>query len=298
MRSLAKKPEDRFQTARDFRKEIEAVVKDADVGSMETMRMSRDAMAAARTSSGGLARSVAPAKAAPPLKPVPAPTATPADSIADSLEPDAGGGLAPRRGKPWLWLGLGGVVAAAGAAVLVLTMGGGKSPPKKPVAGSGTGSAPLGAFLPADISWSSQKAFAERGLDVRCVAACDLGAIAAMHDDAVARFRAFAERKHPGADKAIAAQPLTVLVVPQRVLCDDRTYETQHAPEGCAREGSYYRPLERTLLVLDDANHLRGNLSSGIAEAICVHQPIAGVCDAIDAFAAESASLESKGSPH
>ncbi|MCA9677427.1 MAG: protein kinase, partial [Myxococcales bacterium] len=44
LRSLAKKPEDRFQSARDFRKVLEAVLKDADVGLAETQRLSRDSM--------------------------------------------------------------------------------------------------------------------------------------------------------------------------------------------------------------------------------------------------------------
>src|SRR5262249_21024198 len=54
MRSLAKKAEDRFQTARDFRKALEPLLKDADAGHDETLRMSREAMAQARTRSGGL----------------------------------------------------------------------------------------------------------------------------------------------------------------------------------------------------------------------------------------------------
>ncbi|MBZ0232086.1 MAG: serine/threonine protein kinase, partial [Deltaproteobacteria bacterium] len=49
MRSLMKKVDDRFPTARDFRKELEAALRDGDVGHAETQRMSRDAMAAARS---------------------------------------------------------------------------------------------------------------------------------------------------------------------------------------------------------------------------------------------------------
>ena len=89
----------------------------------------------------------------------------------------------------------------------------------------------------------------------------------------------------------VAPRPITLLVVPQQVMCDPRTYETHQAPEACQTEGSYYRPIEQTLLVVADRAHLATNLPRGLAEAICVHQPIDGVCDSssIDAFAAEVA---------
>jgi eukaryotic-like serine/threonine-protein kinase len=295
MRSLAKRADDRFASARDFRKALEHVSKDADVGHAETLRMSRDAVAAARTASGGQARAAAaPAPTAKVVAPAAASAAERPAALADALEPSDRSRRVPKRGRPWLLIGLAGAVAIAGAAVLVVTMTGGKgaAPGKRPPAASGAS----GPFLPAEVTWSVSKSFPDRGLEVRCAEACDADAIAALHDEAVSRFRAFAARRHQGA--TVAAQPLTVLVVSQRVLCDDRTYETRHAPANCAGEGSYYRPLERTLLVVDDAAHLRSNLSSGIAEAICVHQPIASVCDAIDAFAAESASAQSKGGPH
>jgi hypothetical protein len=291
MRALAKKPDDRFQTARDFRKELELAVKDADVGKAETLRMSRDAIAQARTHSGGQQRSQAIAPAKKPATPAPPPASDERpESIADALEPGVSSTSAARASKtPWLLIGLGGAVVVAGAVVAALMLGGGKKPhAKKPPPPQGSdGSAAHGPFLPPEVSWTSQQAFPDRDLDVRCAGVCDPAAVAATLDDAFARFRAFAAKHKAG--ETVAAQPLTLLVIPARVLCDARVYETGHAPDNCAQESYYYRPLERTLLVVDDTAHLRANLSAALAEAICVHQPNLAACESIDRFAKESA---------
>ena len=285
MRSLAKKMDDRWQSARDFRKELEAVAKEADLGKAETMRMSREAVAAARTQSGGQPRSNAPAPVAP-AKVAAAAAEVRMQSIADALEPDHDTAATPRRPTPWLLIGLGGAVVVAGAVVAFLMLGGGKPHARKPPP-AGSGSATHGPFLPPGVSFASQKDFPDRHLDVRCAQPCEPDAIAQLHDDAIARFHAFADKRQKGV--AVAAQPLTLLVVPQPELCDARIYEGGKAPDDCGREGSYYRPLERTLLVVDDAAHLRANLSSGVAEVSCVHQENLAACDSIDAFAKESA---------
>jgi hypothetical protein len=283
MRSLAKKMDDRWQSARDFRKELEAVAKEADVGKAETLRMSREAVAAARTQSGGQPRSTAPNT---PSKIAAAAAEVRMQSIADALEPDHEAPAPRKRPTPWLLIGLGGAVVVAGAVVAFLMLGGGKGHAKKPPP-AGTGHATQGPFLPPGVTFSSQKAFPDRQLDVRCAQPCEPDAIAQLHDDAVTRFRAFAEKRQKGV--AVAAQPLTLLVVPQPELCDARIYEGGKAPDDCGREGSYYRPLERTLLVVDDTAHLRANLSAGLAEVICVHQENLAACDSIDAFSKESA---------
>ncbi|HTJ46481.1 MAG TPA: serine/threonine-protein kinase [Kofleriaceae bacterium] len=286
MRSLAKKPDDRFQTAREFRKELELAVKDADVGKAETLRMSRDAVAQARTHSGGQQRSQA--VTAPEPKDKPEVAEVRAESIADALEPAASTTRARRSKTPWLLIGLGGAVVVAGAVVAVMMLGGGTShAKKKPPPEGSAGSAAHGPFLPPEITWAAQQTFADRGLDVRCAGSCDTDDIARDVDDAFARFRAFAAKRKAG--ETVAAQPLTLLVIPARVLCDARVYETGHAPDNCAQESYYYRPLERTLLVVDDTAHLRANLSAALAEAICVHQPNLAACEAIDLFAKESA---------
>jgi serine/threonine protein kinase len=298
MRSLAKKPEDRFQSAREFRKELEAVSKDADVGKAETLRMSRDAVAAARTFSGGQARSKA-ASAAPATKPAPSPAVTaPATppSIADALEPAESGIRSSKRPTPWLLIGLGGAVVVAGGVVAALLLGGGGKGHAKhaaqPPAASG---APHGPFLPPGVTWAAQHDFPGRQLDVRCAQPCEPEHIATMHDDAIGRFRAFADKRQKGAK--VERQPLTLLLVPQQVMCDAHTYEKGAVPADCAQQGSYYRPAEDTLLVADNAQRLCANLAQGLYEVICIHQQDLAACAAIDEAEA-GACPETPGAPH
>jgi tRNA A-37 threonylcarbamoyl transferase component Bud32 len=283
MRSLAKKPGDRFESARDFRKALEAALKDADVGHAETLRMSRDKLPTATATR-------APAVARPAAAAVAAASPEPAE-LAATLEPEgAAPASAPSR-KPWLWIGLATAVVAAGTAVLVITMRGEntKTRPPAPVAPP----TPAGAFLPADTTWAQQASFPGQALEVRCASACEPAAIAALEADVLHRFAAFAAARHPGA--TLETRPITLLLVPQQVLCDPRTYETGQPPATCQHEASYYRPIERTLLVVDDHDRLGASVAAGLAEAICVHQPISGACDAIDAFVQ---SAGKGGSPH
>jgi serine/threonine protein kinase len=295
MRSLAKKPDDRFQTAREFRKELEAVAKDADVGKAETLRMPREAVAAARTASAGQARAKV---IAPPDSTRPAPTPSDvarAASIADALEPAAP--VAPRRKPtPWLLIGAAGAVVVAGAVVAVLMLGGGgKSHAKRPPAPPPLASGAHGPFLPPGVTWASARAFPGRQLDVRCAQPCEPDRIAAMHDDALARFRVFAEKHQKGAK--VERQQLTLLLVPQQVMCDARTYEKGSVPAHCDQQGSYYRPSEETLLVSDNPARLCANLAQGLYEVICIHQQDLAACAAIDEAEA-GACPESPGAPH
>jgi eukaryotic-like serine/threonine-protein kinase len=89
MRALAKRPDDRFQTARELRKALEAVAKDADVGLAETQRMSRDAVAPP------LPAAIADVTAPLGPRPTAAPNVT---GLADKLEPTGAHAAAPAAG--------------------------------------------------------------------------------------------------------------------------------------------------------------------------------------------------------
>ena len=277
MRSLAKKAEDRFQNARDFRKILEALLKDVAPGHDETLRMSRDAMAQARTRSGGQARTAS--------APTPAAEQSMVADLAPRLEP-TGSLHAMRRRAPWLWLGLGGLVAIAGVGVLIVTM---RGDPVTRVAtaeaGAGEGAAVAPVFEPADVTWSASATFADQGLTVRTAAPWDPGEIAAAHRTVSARWAKFLAKRGAAPARPL---PMTVLVVPPRVFCDRRTYERE-LPGGCQTTGNYYRPVEQTLLIVDDRAHLELNLANGVADATCVHDAAPGACDAVNAFIAEIA---------
>jgi serine/threonine protein kinase len=108
MRALAKRADDRWESARDMRKVLDTALREVDIGLVETQRVSRDLL-------GDIVRTPA------SLEPV-ARIATASD-LADQLEPSPPP-LRPRRKKslaPWLVLAL--LVVAGGAAVAVIAFG-------------------------------------------------------------------------------------------------------------------------------------------------------------------------------
>jgi serine/threonine protein kinase len=147
LRTLQKKVEDRFQSAREMRKALEEVLKAADLGLAETQRLARDSISPVLSSSSPTAPGgrVVPSPAAPALA---SPSAA-HTGLADRLEPmtgavEAAGMATARRGRPWLWLGLGGVVVAAGAVVAVMML-------------KGNGEAGAGAAKPGDGATAAVK---------------------------------------------------------------------------------------------------------------------------------------------
>jgi serine/threonine protein kinase len=274
MRSLSKKADDRFATARDFRKELEGVLKDGDVGFAETQRMSRDAMADARSR-------IASASAAP-SRPAMSPDAvtrpmkeSSLTGLADKLEPsDASGAEVATTGKPRtaLWLGLGGLVLVAGAAVaFIATRGGGSAnaAPDAPVV-----AAPK-EFQPAGVSWKASSDFGGDGITVRVAEPLDW-----PPDDVVGAYRqvkkalpAVLAKKAPAATKF--PEHITVQIVPKDLLCDPRILDGSESVD-CKTKFSYYRVTDRTLLVADDRPQLALNLAASVAEIVCIYNELAG----------------------
>ena len=279
MRSLAQKADDRFESARDFRKELEAVLKDADLGHAETMRMSRDAMAEAR------ARVPAGPVAARPSKPSPSPespasaavTRNLRDSVtglADRLEPGESGAAdtVPRK-RSGLWLGLGLLVLVAGAAVaFVVTRGEGAS------GGAAIDAAATAVprdFQPAGVTWKGSGEVPADGLVVRVAAPLDWPPA-----DVAAAFRkvrrvlpSVLAQKAPGA--ATFPERITVQIVPREVFCDRRILEGAQTVDGCKTLSIYFRVADRTLLVTDDKAQLETNLAQGVAEIVCIYNELA-----------------------
>ena len=277
MRSLAKKAADRFASARDFRKELEEALKDANDGFAETQRLSRETVAKARSG----------AVASDPVLPVTSPDAAPAQvtapatraakvaagdgpkvtALADELEPDARRASAPpSRGLPWLWIGLGTLVLAAAAAVLWrLERHRGDTAAPPPTA--------AGLRLPP-LTWQPDAGSPERHLTVRVVASSRWRApeVAA----AAARIRGLippmlARHGHAGDP---VEPPLTILVVPQEVMCAPGVVDSTE--RRCNELGNYYRLHEKTLLLVDtDDQQLRdGQLAEGLGEVACLYNEV------------------------
>jgi serine/threonine protein kinase len=277
MRSLAKKADDRFPTARDFRKELEGVLKEGDVGHAETLRMSRDAMADARSRV---------AAAAPPVTP---PSASSSDAATRNLRENNPTGLADRlepgdtgtersssgtgRSRTGLWLGLGVVVLLAGAGVGVLVLkgnGGGSAA----AADAPTTVAPK-EFHPAGITWKASSEFSDDGITVRVADPLDWtpADIAAAYRKVKAALPRVLQKRAPAATKF--PEHLTVQVVPKDVLCDPRILDGADTVD-CKTLFTYYRVTDRTLLVAADRTQLDPNLASSVAEIVCIYNELPG----------------------
>lgn len=276
MRSLAKKADERFATARDFRKELEEALKEANDGFAETQRLSRETVAKAR--SGVVASD--PVLPVPPTGPIQSTTpatraakaaaasdAAKLTSIADKLEPDAPR-PPPSRGLPWLWIGSGTLVLVAAAAVLWrLQHTSAKAPPPPPPP------PPRGLALPP-LAWKPEATFPDEQLAVKVVAAskwqpADIAA-------AAGRIRALIPElltKH-GRTEPPVVQPLTIVVVPQEIMCAPGVVDSTERK--CNDIGNYYRLQEKTLLLVDtDDQELRDNqLAEGLGEVSCLYNDV------------------------
>ncbi len=276
MKSLAKKADDRFESARDFRKELESVLREADVGHAETLRMSRDAVADARVRKPAPAAASSPGAAAPstPAARPDAVTRNLRDNVtglADRLEPSDTGLAAAVTGKrrTGLWLGLGALVLVAGAAVaFVATRGDGKPA----VAHDAPPPAPVPEFQPAGVTWVGSGDFAADGITVR-VALPDWAPadVAAAYRKVKKVLPAVQARQAPGATKY--PERITIQVVSKEVLCDPRTSESGEIVD-CKDLTSYFRIGERTLLVAGERDGLEANLATAVAEIVCVYNEI------------------------
>lgn len=276
MKSLAKKADDRFATARDFRKELEEALKDANDGFAETQRLSRETVAKAR--SGVVASD--PALPVPPTGPIQSTTpgtraakaaAASSDpgkvtSIADKLEPD-GPPAAPSRGLPWLWIGSGTLVLVAAAAVLWrLQRAPAKAPPAPPPPAPGLP-------LPA-LAWKPEATFPDEQLTVKVVAASrwQPAEIAAAAGRVRALIPALLTKR--GRTEPPVVPPLTIVVVPQEIMCAPGVVDS--IERKCNDIGNYYRLKEKTLLLVDtDDQELRDNqLAEGLGEVSCLYNDV------------------------
>ncbi|MBP6837974.1 MAG: protein kinase [Kofleriaceae bacterium] len=270
--SLAKKPADRFASARDFRKAIEAVLKLEDVGIAETMRLARDSLAPALRAgdvSKPTASAVAPVSTSPgrPAK---------ATTLADKLEPSGAHPVARPSSTPWPVI-IGAVVAVAATAVgAVLYVRRDRTPaatapvrPERPA-----------AFQPPGQAWTSQYDDGALGF-YSTDPAVDAQAVRKVFTEAVGELDRFIAERIAG--EQLAIRPLNVIAVPAAVLCSPATYTerkrdgTLHTSpvdaEVCKTRRFYYRTTDRSLLVRADEVGLPRAVREGVADFVQIHRP-------------------------
>lgn len=267
MRSLAKAPDDRFATARDFRDALEAALVDGDLGEAETLRMTRDLVMS-----------------------IPKGNARPTESLADlasALEPtgegenfEEGTDVIPAgaRRKPVLWVALAGLVAVATAVVGVIVVrgdGSGKAASPPPVADARSAPALVEPFRFDDTAYAVEQVFEPDKLRVMSIEAADPGELRAQVQTGLDRFAAFLRER--GHNDPLAVQPMTIQRVPREYMCRDALYTDSPGSKSCDNE-AWYRAREQTLVVAQGEKQ-EISVIVNVAFAICLQQRIT-LCDA------------------
>jgi len=271
LRSLAKRPEDRFTSAREMRKLLEGVLRADDVALVETQRLGRDVLGQLRGA-------------------VPGPEASQSDDAlprararAGDLGPEARSGRRgadPRRGKtrlgPWLAVALATLVAGAAITTVMLRRAG-RYRPSVAIAGVAlTKGATVGKLV------------------VETDGAIDPHELATQYAHTLEALRDYA--RTTGSDTRIEiADPVDVLLaVPAAALCEPTAYLDHQAPPNCASAQSATAigaKGTRRLMVVSDPTQLVPALRRGVAQAVCEFSPASDdklarhLCDVTARFA-------------
>jgi serine/threonine protein kinase len=246
MRSLAKKATDRFDSARDMRKILEAALRDGDVGLVETQRMQRELLGDLRPTKDERPANLG---LAPTTR-----TATASD-LADELEP----GAAPKQAKPrgkWPWIALAVLLVGGGATAAVLVLNGGDG-------GYQAHSRIHGVKLTAG------KMFGQVRIETDGTVTPDEAR--AAYKTALAALDAF----EPGvAGKRDVLNE--IVVVPGAALCEPTAYPGTDPPRDCATAlatVAFGRGASHKLLVAHDRGAIDDAVRAGLARAVCEFQP-------------------------
>ena len=254
MHSLAKKTDDRFDSAREMRKVLEAALRDADVALVDTQRISSDIVSEVRAKSGA---NVEPRNLGLPASSRGAQAAGEARTF-DAPAPGASLELRPRRRSRW----------PAIVAVLMLLTGG--------AVGAGLWLAQRNAGYAAkttikDVTITAGKRFE----DVHVLVETD-GKI--KPDDVANAYRATLKRlaaEDPSLDAKLAVLDV-IVAVPRAALCERTAYPAApSAPDDCnnvSSETAIGNHAEKRLYVVDEPGGLDRAMRDGVALAECDFQ--------------------------
>jgi len=245
MRSLAKRPDDRFPDAREMRKTLESALRlEGDIGMVDTQSLNREVLGDLRP------------------KPTPAPgpriaTATAGGSLADSLEPGTSSGGKKRGIAPWIALGA--LVVAGGSAAALVLMN------KKP-----------GGYQPVITSIEGHRPTSGGVFDkvlIETTGTVKPAELASIYQATLASLRERGKAK-----KIEFADPLQeILAIPQMAFCEPSAYLDRKAPGDCARLAAVavIGPKgQHRLLVIDDPRRLAEAFALGVADAVCSFEPV------------------------
>jgi len=186
--------------------------------------------------------------------------------------------------RPLLWLLLGGLALGAGGVAALLVARGGRGSERGPARAP----APAAIAAPADRTWPEPHIIP--GLEAAVDRRFDGDQLRVMsvsrRDPAQVRELVLRARRDfaaslpgQGVSGRVDAQPLTTVIVPQSLMCDERIYERGEAPPDCETLTYWYRPREKTLYLVDDEPGFAPRLAFAVAVGMCLHGRAAG-CDA------------------
>jgi serine/threonine protein kinase len=262
MRSLAKRADDRFASAREMKIILEASLREGDVGLGETQRLGRDAVAELRSTP---ISTDSPISRDAPVR---------ATSLADELEPGTTSQpVLGRRRARWPWIVLGVVaIGSAGAVGYVATH---RNHGYESVAHVDGVPIVAGARF-GHVLIETDGKLTPRQIDDELVKVLDVMRGAA---------------KQASADLDVIDQ---VVALPRPKLCDSKLYPKDGTPPNCATAlaAATFSPSGvRIMLLSDDASILPDSIRAGVAEAVCVFQPanlgsaeVDKICDALKQF--------------
>jgi serine/threonine protein kinase len=279
VRSLAKRAEDRFTSAREMRKQLEGALRDGDLGLVETQRLEREVLGELR----------------PAATPVSAPTVplpgvdrsnrrgSAAGSLADELEPGTGPQprRRPRRLLPWLAVALAVLVGGGGAAAVVMVRRAGGYHATVEIAGvTLTKGVTVGKLL------------------VETDGKIEPDELATLYASTLRALQVYAKAKLLDARLEITDPVDILLAVPASALCEPNAYLDFQPPKNCASvlwaPAVGARGIHR-LMVVSDRSQLILALRQGVAQAACEftsvqdHDKEREICDVTRRFA-ESAN--------
>jgi serine/threonine protein kinase len=266
MRALAKRPEDRFETARDMRKVLEQILRDNDLGLVETQKLSRELI------DGGAAPE--PTTLPLPVRPgagrqAPRPTPKPetgrrlatANDLADELEPGASSEqprARPRRKRRLVAILAAGAALVVGgvAGALVLLPGHAGYKPMVAVEGATlVAGQRFGALL---VETDGEVTPAE---------------VEASYRTALEALRAHVKKQKPALE--IPDPVNEIVAMPQAAMCLKRNW-SMDPPKDCAISPSVtlFGPRgEHRMFVVSDRMQLADAIRRGVAQAACDLQP-------------------------
>jgi len=291
MRSLAKRAEDRFDSAREMRKQLEAALRDADIGLVETQKLERsevgggDPAGVAGGAGGkaprGIVRSElggggpaghAGGAGGKARRGIDRGASTAA--LTDELEPGTTAGARRRRGRarpgggvrgrlvPWLAVVLAVLVGGGAAAVLVM-----KRTPRFRSAVTIEGVAFTGGITAGKLR-------------VETDGAVEPDELARLYATTLDALRAYVRgERASGAPALDLADPVDVLLaVPAAALCEPTAYYDHQAPSNCATAGWATAIGARgthRLMVVSDRAQLGDAVRRGVAQAVREFSPVA-----------------------